>query len=353
VQKQYLKSKTITGKQTRLHNRRSHLMAAGFFVFAALFFSNISLANSSKKELPTCAYISSYAPGYHWQDGIERGLKKSLNNQCRLRTFFMNTKKVFDEHKLVEIGNQAANFIRNTKPDVVVISDDNAVKYVLAPHFKNSDLPFVFCGINNSGKGYGLPYKNTSGMIEKDPNITLLKFLFNINPSKTHVAYMTTHGTTASKDVANFHQVVEKLKIESSAFRVHNEADWRKIYKDLQDDPKVDIILLSNKAAFETWDHKKNVAWVSKHNKKITVSNHVLMMPYVALGMTKVPDEQGYWAGQTALEILNGTPVQQIAVVPNRNFQLWINPSIANTFKDILPENIFSQSLIYSERVSN
>ncbi len=31
------------------------------------------------------------------------------------------------------------------------------------------------------------------------------------------------------------------------------------------------------------------------------------MMPYAMLGMTKIPEEQGIWAGKAALEIVKGS----------------------------------------------
>jgi len=300
-------------------------------------------------KLPVCIYIASYAPGYSWQDGIERALTQTLKNHCQIKTFFMNSKKVLDEKSLQKIGLHAVDFIESHSPDVVIVSDDNAVKYVLKEHYRNSKLPFVFCGVNNSAIPYGLPYKNTTGMVEKNPTEAILKLLFSINPGKTHVAFMTTSGTSANRDIHEFYKLVKKLGIASSAFQIHNEQEWRTLYKQLQEDPKVDIILFSNRAAFKTWDHHKNIEWIKQHNNKISITTQDWMMPYVAVGMNKIPDEQGRWAGAAAIEILNGTPVNQISVVPNQRFQLWINPLIAKPFKAQLPEYIFSQSLVYSE----
>lgn len=76
------------------------------------------------------------------------------------------------------------------------------------------------------------------------------------------------------------------------------------------------------------------------------------MMPYSAIGITKIPDEQGSWAAQAAIEILNGMAPSEIAIVPNQNFQLWTNKQMAKPFENSLPENLFSQSLIYNEKPS-
>lgn len=164
-------------------------------------------------KLPICVYIASYSPGYPWQNGISRSIKKTLNGHCHLKTFYMNTKKV-NVKTLNKIGLQAIDFIASNQPDVVIVSDDNAVKYVLKNHYKNSTIPFVFCGVNDSGIRYGLPYKNTTGMIEKNPIEVILKLLFNINPAKTRVAMLTSQGTSADIDKKKFTKITNHMGIK-------------------------------------------------------------------------------------------------------------------------------------------
>lgn len=74
------------------------------------------------------------------------------------------------------------------------------------------------------------------------------------------------------------------------------------------------------------------------------------MMPYSAIGMTKIPEEQGNWAAKSAIAILNGLAPSDIAIVPNQQFQLWTNQQIIKPFVDQLPENISSQSIVYDEK---
>ncbi|WP_089722103.1 hypothetical protein [Candidatus Entotheonella palauensis] len=38
-------------------------------------------------------FISSYHQGYNWSDGVERGVRATLGNQCELRQFDMDTKR--------------------------------------------------------------------------------------------------------------------------------------------------------------------------------------------------------------------------------------------------------------------
>lgn len=331
-------------------HQQPYLLVIFFLSLLPIFSATAHAEEPVEKKLPVCVYIASYAPGYSWQNGVERGLNQTLKGHCIIKTFFMNSKRVFDETALQKIGLQAVDFIEANSPNVVIVSDDNAVKYVLKAHYKDSNIPFVYCGVNSSGIPYGLPYKNTTGMIEKNPTENILTLLFSIQPSKTYIALLTTTGTSANRDIVEFNKVVKKLGIESSAYQVQTEEEWRKTYQQLQEDPKIDIILFSNRAALKNWNHNENIKWIKKHNHKISITTQDWMMPYVALGMNKIPDEQGLWAGQAAVAILNGTPPNQISVIPNQDFQLWINPAIAKPFKDHLPENVFSHSLIYDQK---
>jgi len=114
--------------------------------------NNANTPNHSKPELPTCVYIASYAPGYAWQDGIDRALKQQLNQACSVKTFYKKKKKILDIPTLEQLGLNAKAFIDSHRPNVVIVSDDDAVKYVLQRHYRNHTLPFVFCGLNNGGE---------------------------------------------------------------------------------------------------------------------------------------------------------------------------------------------------------
>ena len=310
-------------------------------------------ATKTTDTLPVCLYIASYAPGYPWQDGIERGLRRTLNHQCQLKTFFMNTKKISSKIKLEKIGLQAIDFIVANKPDIVIVSDDNAVKYVLEPHYKNSTIPFVFCGVNNTATTYQLPYKNTTGMIEKNPTKHLLRLLFSHNPSKTKIAFLTSISTTTDKNIDEFTTLTDSLGIKHQIYKLSNEKEWRETYKKVQESDEIDLIYFYNWSDFRTWNHQKNIAWALKYNHKLSFTTQNEMMPYVAVGINKTPDEQGVWAGQAAIEILKGTPPNEIAIVPNQNFQLWVNKQLAKPFKKELPENVFLQSIIYNTKVTH
>ena len=74
--------------------------------------------------------------------------------------------------------------------------------------------------------------------------------------------------------------------------------------------------------------------------KTLSATNHGWMMPYTMFGMTKIPEEQGEWAGKIAIEILNGTEPSAIPIIPNRNFDIIVNNALLETAQIKLPEFI-------------
>ncbi|GKT12765.1 MAG: hypothetical protein ISEC1_P1745 [Thiomicrorhabdus sp.] len=303
----------------------------------------------SKKILSKCVYIASYAPGYEWQDQVTASLEEQLKEVCTLNIYYMDSKKTQSQDKLSEIALKAKDFIEKNTPNIVIISDDNAVKYVLAKYYKDHSLPFIFCGINNTSKLYKLPYSNATGMIEVAPTKALLEQLLYNQPNQIHVAYLTTQGATAKQNVKAFHNVADYLNIKSSAFLAGSQEKWRKHYKRLQEDPNVNIIILGNFVAFPEWDHQQNIDWIKANNHKLSIATQKWMMPYVALGLTKSASEQGAWAGKTARAVLNGFPIEQIPIVPNQLFQTWINTQIASPVQDKIPLRLINQATPFTQ----
>jgi len=123
-------------------------------------------------------YVDSYHAGYEWSDGITRGIENILNNTgVEIKILRMDTKKNDTEEYGKQAGLWAKSVIEDFKPDLVIISDDPAFKYLLMPYYRDAALPFVFCGINWDASIYGAPYNNTAGMIEVSLTPELITFL--------------------------------------------------------------------------------------------------------------------------------------------------------------------------------
>ncbi|MDQ7016105.1 MAG: hypothetical protein Q9N68_06990, partial [Gammaproteobacteria bacterium] len=75
---------------------------------------------SNNSQAARCFWVSSYAPGYEWNDGIERGIRDTLAGKCELKIFYMDTKR----HPSAQFGRQQARKahtqIKAYQPDVII-----------------------------------------------------------------------------------------------------------------------------------------------------------------------------------------------------------------------------------------
>jgi len=303
----------------------------GLFVFSGLL------------QAKECVYINSYHAGYAWSDKIETTVKEKLQGTCNLHVFRMDTKRhtsqAFGEQKALE----AKALIEKIKPDVIIASDDNASKYLIAPYYKNSAIPVVFCGINWTAKAYGYPYDNATGMIEVSPIKALLREARLAVGEVTQVAFIATKGVrTDEKEFRWMSRMYGREGVTVIPYYVSSMQAWIEAYNEAQSS---DVIVLNNIAGIADWDKAAVVNYIKKHAATLTVSTYDFMTPYTMLAMTKLAEEQGAWASDVAMHILQGVSPKDIPVVANRHYNLYINTDILDASPIQLSEQVYFKAI--------
>ncbi|CAN2044818.1 ABC transporter substrate-binding protein [Candidatus Magnetomoraceae bacterium gMMP-1] len=294
-------------------------------VILSMFFSiNYAMASgyyAGKKIL----YINSYHLGYKWSDKIINGILEALKNtRLSLKVIYMDTRRNQSETFKKSAALKAKAVIENFKPDVVIASDDNASKYLIMPYYKDTDLPFVFCGVNWDASVYGFPYKNTTGMVEVLPIPQLIHHISKYARGK-RIGFFSSDVFTEQKIVK---EVPKLLNIKySKVYLVKNFKEWKEKFLRLQDE--VDMIIMSNFIGIKNWDDKIAQSFVEKYTKIPTGTMTSWNMYLVLLGVTQIPEEQGQWAAKAALKILDGIPPHRIPITHNKQGKLFFNKRIA------------------------
>ncbi len=284
-----------------------------------------------------CFYVSSYHTGYAWSDGVERGLRQALDGKCEITAYYMDSKRHKDEAHIKQAALEAKAMIDKLQPDVVIASDDNAAKYLIAPYFKDADIPFVFCGVNWTVKQYGFPYSNVTGMIEVAAIEPLFKNAASMVGKIKSAWYIGANTLTEKKNYARFEHAAKRAGIAIQHRLANTMEEWLQAYQQAQ---QADLIILGSNAGIDDWNHETVTQAISQNSHTLSVTNHSWMMPYTMFGMTKVPEEHGNWAGQIALEIINGTKPADIPIIPNRKFNLTINKTLLSIADIKVPEFI-------------
>ena len=289
------------------------------------------------KQLPTCVYISSYHQGFSWSDGIEKGIRDIMKDKCNIIQFNMDTKRNKDEEFKEKQALKAKELIDKTNPDIVITSDDNAAKYLVSKYYKNSKIPFIFCGVNWTVEKYGFPYDNVTGMIEVTPITSLFEVAKQILDPKKAI-FIGDNTITDKKDLRRFKKDAKTAGIILDDILIDEVKDWKKAYKDAQS--KYDFIILGHNAAIKNWDDEDIKKFIYKNTKILSLTTYTWMMEFSTVGLTILSQEQGEWAANTALAVIDGYPIQDITITTNKQWDVWLNTKIKKASGIEIPRKI-------------
>jgi len=208
-------------------------------IFLFLYLINTHL-NAGERDI---LVIESYHATYPWDSSYKQGLEEVLGSEYDLTFFELNTKRIpLKEHsKMVEL---AWRKYLSLKPKLVILGDDNALKY-LGSRFVKTKTKVVYLGINDNPRKYSVTgYENISGVLERPLLKRSLLYLAKLLPVQKALVLFDS-GTTAK---ATFKEVF--LSRKSQFIR----------------DIKVDIKLIDT---YDTW--KKNILGAKKQGYDIVI----------------------------------------------------------------------------------
>lgn len=322
--------------------------------FSIELISNSHLIGTKPKKL---FYVNSYHKGFQWSDDIEKGLLKALEihknpdesyntsgSLVDIKVFRMDSKRNKSPEYIKEVAQQAREIIETWKPDIVVASDDNASKYLIMPYYKNSPIPFVFCGLNWDASVYGFPTRNITGMIEVGPIRETVEMLVPYAKGN-RIGLIGANDLSNEKEIAHI-QSFFALKKEDIKL-VTDLEEWKLEYLALQ--KKVDIVILLHPTGIEGWDPGKAQDYVMKNTTIPTGGVSDDYIDLALLGNVKIAEEQGWWAGQTALKILQGASPNDIPVTENKETKLFLNMKLAKKMGIYFPIEVIQQATFVEE----
>ena len=302
-------------------------------------------------------YINSYHKGYVWSDGVENGLLRALDitensdgslstqdSPVELKILRMNTKNNHLEEFINQVVLDARKVISEWQPDVVVASDDNASKYLISKYYTGSSIPFVFCGVNADPKSYGFGNNNVTGMTEKGFFVEVIKLLRPFAKG-ARIGYI-------GSDTLTERSVVDTLAKENSIVFTESKlvstfSEWKEAYKHLQD--SVDIVFWLSPIGIQGWNEQEAIDFVRLYTKVPSGSTINSAISCALVTQMKIAEEQGWWAGKTALKILSGVSPADIPIVSNKQSRLYLNMELAKILGIVFPMELIERSIFLAE----
>ncbi|MEJ2200405.1 MAG: ABC transporter substrate binding protein [Desulfuromonadaceae bacterium] len=228
-----------------------------------------------------------------------------------LQKLWMDTKRKETQEERALMTQEISATIKNFRPDLIMLGDDNAVKYI-GNQFFDSEIPIVFWGVNNTPVKYGLvdskeqPGHNVTGVYQSgyySESIELVKTLVPKVKTFAVLSDDTSSGRSHAKKI-NYLARNGLLPLELTDIVMTSDYPvWQAKALALQD--KVDVIFLAQYSGLKDSAGKsvptEAVSGWYLHNIKIPEA--AVQGQFVKQGMLCSADDSGYNQGYEAVFI--------------------------------------------------
>jgi len=273
-------------------------------------------------------YINSFHRGHPSSDDIMDGILENFPaDSFDINTYFMDTKRNPSIAHILPRAAQLLDTILSRNPDILLISDDNAIKYIIKPYLDQLNMPVVFCGVNWTDAEYDLPPEKVTGMLEILPVADMVLTMDAYYPEMNKLLFLSENTTTSRKEKQLLDTLFNRVGVEVDHELVDNFETWKGVFREAND--HYDIIYLPTNGAIKGWDRNEAITFITESIKVPVVTTEDFMMPYCVFGLTKVAKEQGEWVAETGKKILRGRKITDFSVTRNRQSTYWINSVLA------------------------
>jgi len=293
-----------------------------FGVIIGLFFL---LSCSSQQEGNGIFYVNSYHEGYPSSDDIMAGLEMVLSKEgTPYHKEFLDSKQNNSQEFLDSMSDEIFRRMIEFNPEVLLVSDDNALKYIVEKNADMISIPVVFCGINWNHSGYNLEGLKYTGILEILPVRECLKVARETGIQVTDLGILSENTASEKKNKA----ILDTLTNLQNHYRlVDNFLQWKEAFLELQN--SCQLIFIPTNGGVKDWNDKEAVNFIEENIRVPVFTCDDFMLQFASFGLTKIAAEQGEWAGKTALELMKAKNPEDIPVAQNQRFEGWINPHLA------------------------
>ncbi|WP_199873356.1 ABC transporter substrate-binding protein [Ideonella sp. A 288] len=260
---------------------------------------------------PRILHVMSFESPWRWTDGQFDGFRETLAlPQAQWKVFEMDTKRHRTDEAKAERGRLALELIGQWKPDLVYLSDDDAVAHVARP-LAGQPLPIVFSGVNRDLDLHGLRgAPNITGVLEREHVSMTLRLLQGIVPEAHRLAVISDHGSYWDTVIGRVRERANRVPgfTLASVDRVATFAEFQRTvlgYARSADAVLYLGVLTLTAAQGGTVPYPEVARWVTEHSRLPDASFWIDRVHHGTLvSMTVSELEQGRAAGRLARAIL-------------------------------------------------
>jgi len=339
-----------------------HLAKALMFAILCLSVISASLSHPSADKKKHVLVIHSYNQGMGWTDYITQGIESALHStdqEIDLHFEYMDTKRIHDEQHLQNLRELYRHKYRNCRLDVIISSDDNAFRFLLAHHRQLfPGTPIVFCGVNDFKDSMLVGHNLITGVVGSFDIKATFEVALQLQPGSKQMFVIvdkTLSGAIVKelmmKDIPYFKDVLQFTFLENL-----DMSEVLERVKNLSNESIVFLISLLIDKSGNTFSFESSSALISQKSAVPIYSHSDVYLGHgIVGGKMNCGDALGQMAGEMALRILYGEKVTNIPVVkksPNRYMFDYKELKRFNIKSSLLPNGsiiINKPSSFYSE----
>lgn len=318
------------------------------------------------KDRKKVLVLHSYHADYVWLEDVNKGILSGLAEErfspeknIIIEYFYMDTKRKTSEKWKREISQQAMEKINSWQPDVVIATDDNAQKYVVA-EMRDAGVNFVFLGVNADPMAYNFinspedPGGTITGSIERARFEQSVRLLKRLAPDVKRIAVVCDDGPTGKSVVNRILRTAENLDIEIvSSRRIGRFSEWKNYVRSVQD--YADALLV---VVYHTLKDEKGNGVSGDEVLNWTINNSKL--PDIGFWSWAVEGgllcseaisgyQQGFYAATVASYVLMGQKPGDFPVDKPQRGEACINLARAEMLGMDIPADIKRTATVYSK----
>lgn len=143
-------------------------------------------------DAPRLLHVMSFESLWRWTDGQLAGFRQGLDMpQAQWQVFQMDVKRHRSPAEKAARGRLAREAVEAFRPDLLYLSDDDAVAEVAVP-YAGSRMPIVFSGVNRTMLEHGLEgAPNITGVLEREHVAESLRLLRAVVPGARRLAMVS------------------------------------------------------------------------------------------------------------------------------------------------------------------
>lgn len=340
------------------YSRSNHLLLSVLLVCFLAGITFIPHPPAAAQEPAHVLMIHSYDPAYTWEISMINGITEGLANagyseeagNLVLDHFWMDTNRHPDLDYLTQITFEAVQLIKDTQPDIVILSDDNAVRLV-SGRWDGDDIPFVFVGLNGKPSNYGIAdMPNVTGVLERAHFEETLAWIHYVLPDAKRVTVLADNSYTASTYSRELQMALDGSEFfdETYMYTTSSFLEWQQIVTDIVVDS--DVLLIGTYSALSdmggnSMSQQAVMSWTASISRVPIVSLWDFGVMDGALGGSVISARtQGTEAGAIVAEILAGTPPSEIPYVAPSRGSLVLNLDAIERWDVAIPLNLLEIS---------